>query len=454
VNLIRSFAVIRLPIGPWLRMAAAVGCALTSLSLASPVRSQTASPGDVPAVAKRIVLDAAVTAPGLPWIDTAAAVTLADLGLALLRGAGGAGPTAPPNEVLSPFSLGTVLTLLHQGSAGATANELAALVDSSLARGHFHQRLLPSLLATLARSEATAGLSLASRIWVRADVLGAVPSAFMTEATGRVGADLALFPPGPAEASRRTINAWAAERTRGAIAQPLAPGSITPTTRIALVSAVHFRSAWEHPFDPRMTADRSFATPAGHRLVPTMIGEMPVRRAALDRLEIIEIPFKGSSFSLLLAMPEMTEGLAAAERRLAGVDLMSWSGRLPPATTCRLHLPRFALAASPRSIKPALVTLGVQTVFGAGADLGPMLGTAAAGTYVEDLIQAVSFAIDETGGEAGAAVAATVQAKSFPAPVPDCEVNRPFLFALVHAASTTPIFVGRISDPATGPVAR
>ncbi|MBK9442784.1 MAG: hypothetical protein IPN53_16375 [Comamonadaceae bacterium] len=38
-------------------------------------------------------------------------------------------------------------------------------------------------------------------------------------------------------------------------------------------------------------------------------------------------------------------------------------------------------------------------------------------------------------------------AKAFALPPPACAVNRPFVFAVMHRATGTPLFVGKVADP-------
>ena len=89
----------------------------------------------------------------------------------------------------------------------------------------------------------------------------------------------------------------------------------------------------------------------------------------------------------------------------------------------------------------------MRTLFTDQADLAPLLGKAAAGTQVDDVYHSATIVIDETGGEAAAATAATIQAKSFQLPPPACAVDRPFVFAVVHKGTGAPLFVGKVADP-------
>lgn len=410
-------------------------------------------------VPKRIALDPAEAAPASAgraapvaerWRNAAAAVTLADLGLALLRtspaGAGGE-VSARPNEVWSPSALAAVLARLHEGTAGQAMRELAGLVEPSVAPGQFYGRQLPGLLTRLDQSAPEVVRS-ANRLWVRADLYPVIPPVFMAGAARWPGADVALFPMGSGESARTAINEWVAQRTAQAIRDLMKPGSVTPTTTIALVSALHFRSPWARPFEPSQTVARPFETPDGLRPLATMTAVRAVRRGVMadEGVEVFELPFADQRWALTIVMPLRGQTLSAIERRLSGIEWVSWGERLEEMS-CRLHLPRFAAGGVAQSLKPRLAALGVSQVFRAGADFSPMLGSAAAGASVDDLVQAVRIAIDESGGEASAATAATVWAKSMTAAVQDCAVDRAFLFAITHLDSRAPIFMGRISDP-------
>ena len=430
----------------------AAGAGATDQTLQADRAAATAQATD-----KRIVLDSAPAngappAPPAPpaaaasdWHDAVAAATLGDLGLALLR-LPAPGPGAR-NVAYSPWSVATALALVHAGSAGAASAELSTLVDPSVASGQFYTRRLPALMRRIDAAPGGA-VRTASRLWMRADIAAAVPEAFSSQTRERFGADVGLYSRG-GDPARAAVNDWVSARTAGAIPQLLPPGSVTPTTKMVLVNAVHFKSPWARPFDARATAPRPFATPDGAKDVPTMIGERAVRRGTVDGMEVMEIPFVDRVHALRLAMPAPTEPLPAAEQRLAGADLASWGDRLE-SVTCRVHLPRFSVAAQARSLKPQLSALGVRTVFTDRADLRPMLGRAAAGAQVDDVFHATSVVIDERGGEAAAGTAATVMAKSLAMPAPDCAVDRPFVFAIVHVESGTPLFVGRVTDPLDG----
>ncbi len=81
------------------------------------------------------------------------------------------------------------------------------------------------------------------------------------------------------------------------------------------------------------------------------------------------------------------------------------------------------------------------------ADLRPMLGRQARQMHLDDLHHAAGITVDEEGGVAVAAAAATVRAKSLALALPRRAVDRAFATALVHQASGAPVFVGRVGGP-------
>lgn len=385
-----------------------------------------------------------------PVHDAATAGALGDLGLALLRQSTVASGRAEVNAVVSPVSVGTALGVVHAGAAGETARELAALLSPTPAGQQGLALRLPSVLDRLSGSTGAAGpLAMASRVWIRKDTAVAVPGPFAALVQDRFDADGVAMAFDDAEAARQRINAWASEQTRKRIPSLLPAGSVTAATKVVVTNAIHFKSKWAEPFDPKATQNKPFHAAAGTVNVPTMVDERLVARGTVDNLSVFELPFAGKAFSLMIAMAPKGHTLDALEKDMAGLDMASWSGQLKEST-CRLELPRFSIEAPAQSLKAVLQALGVRRAFTDRAELAPMLGAAAAGTAVDDVFQAATIVIDEQGGEATAATAATVQAKSFQMPAPACAVDRPFIFTIVHKPTGAPLFVGKVADPTQG----
>ena len=382
-----------------------------------------------------------------PTHDTATAASLADLGLALLQQQSSVSGKAQVNAVVSPLSAASALGMVHAGAGGETGRELATLLSSSAAGQQGFASRLPSVLQRLAaKTGADSPFVMASRVWIRKDVASAVPAPYAATVKARYNAEAAVLSFDNGEAARKAINGWTSDQTRKRIPELLPAGSITPTTKVVVTNAIHFKSKWALPFDPKATESKPFHAANGAKLVPTMVDERAVLQGTVDNLSVMELPFANMAYALMIAMAPKGHTLDALEKDLAGIDMAAWSGQLK-ASTCRLELPRFAIDAKAGSLKTALQALGVRTLFTDQADLSPLLGKAAAGTQVDDVYHSATIVIDETGGEAAAATAATIQAKSFQLPPPACAVDRPFVFAVVHKGTGAPLFVGKVADP-------
>jgi len=384
-----------------------------------------------------------------PKADAAAlratTAALGDLGLALLREAPGS------NAVVSPLAVATVLGMVQSGATGVTEREIEALFGDGRAGAGAMRITLPALSAQLREGAdaKAAPLRQAARVWIDPTVSKHVPAAFQRRLAQRHGADAVVASFAETEATRSQINRWTAEHTGGRVAELLPAGSIGTATQLTLTAAVHFRSAWDKPFDAGQTEPRPFLTVAGSKApVPMLQDERVVAQAVVEGTQLYALPF-ASAYDLVLALPAAGSGVEAMLKGINGATLAQWQSALkaPPPARCSFTMPKFSFAPKAGSIKASLERLGVKTAFTEKAELRPMLGRAAPGSHVDDVLHAAGIAVDEQGGEAVAAAAATVKPKSLAAPAA-CAVDRPFAFVLMHRASGVPVFVGRVGDPA------
>ena len=240
--------------------------------------------------------------------DTALAHALGDVGFKLLRHqTQAAGSTG--NAVVSPLSLGAALGLLQSGTSGATQSELEHWVAGSSRRGQqFYATQLPAWQSELQK---TGAVTLANRLWVDATLTAALQPRYADAVRTRYGAEpgsLVLTDP---EQARTGINAWVSEQTRKQVPELLPAGALSSASRLVVTNAVHFASRWEQPFDPLRTQVRPFTLEGGGKVdARTMQAEREVRLAQVsaDQALVMELPFEGGTFSLLVAMPRPRRG--------------------------------------------------------------------------------------------------------------------------------------------------
>ena len=379
--------------------------------------------------------------------DAATATALAQLGLALLRQEASNGTQVEGHVMVSPLSLAMALAQVHAGAAGGTATELARLLGSIRQGQRVFTRALPALHHRLTASEA---VTQANRLWVDEALAGALQPGYTGPLAQRWGSDVGTLRFTQGDAARTTLNQWVAQHTAQRIPELMPPGSLAPSARLVLTNALHFKSAWQQPFEAANTQPRPFTRDDGSTVpTPMLQDERTVQVGTVGAgATVATLPFAGQQYHLLLAMPPAGQTLSQFTHTLRGADLVRWPAQLQPAS-CSVAVPRLNLAPTPHSLKASLQALGVKRAFDERADLRPMLGAAAKGLHLENVFQATSLTLDETGGEASAATAVVIGVKSARLPAPACAVfNRPFLFALVHTASGTPLFMGQLRNPA------
>ncbi len=380
-----------------------------------------------------------------PPSDAATVAAIADLGLAMLRQPG------PANAVVSPVATAAALGMVHAGLLGPAEQEIEALFGPRGTGPNSFKQRLPVLLKQVGEGNGSgpSPYVMAGRVWMDKGVAPFVPAGYTQRMAMRYKADAARVVFAHSDETRGLINGWTAEHTAGRITELLPPGSISPATKLTLTSAIHFRSAWAKPFDAAVTEPRPFQAASGAKPVPTLLDERSVLQAQVDGTQVLSLPFAGPAYALLLAVPAEGSNVDTLMKGLSGATLARWQGALQ-AQKCKLALPKFSIAAKAGSLRPVLEGLGVKTVFTTDADLKPMLGRQAKDVHLDDVYQAAGITIDERGGEAVAAAAATLQSKGLalmPEAVPDCAVQRPFMFAVVHRPSGTALFMGRVGDP-------
>lgn len=367
--------------------------------------------------------------------------SLAELGLRLLRS-----PQESGNRMVSPYSVGSSLALLHAGAAGATAAEMAAIVYPAAVG---EQAPLRAALAQLSRAGTIVGGAgidwrAGQHIWLDHAAASTLRPPFLETAMRDYGTGASVLKLSDAPMAEAAINAWAAQQTAGKIEMLVPAGGLPANTELVLTNAVYFKGKWKQSFNPSYTQPAPFRNGDGGIVeVPTMAGTVAVREGTAEHYQLIELPYADDQFAMLIVMPRGANEVLPLDGALTGSRLLAWRSALQE-TTVDVRLPRFAIAARSASAKQALQQTGMRQAFGNGADFSPMFGNSR--IKLSDIYHAAGIEVDEQGSEAVAATAAVAQAKSLsPRTHPLRKIDRPFLFVLIHAPTATPLFLGVVS---------
>jgi serpin B len=365
------------------------------------------------------------------------------------------------NAIFSPYSIATALAMVDQGAAGATGTQIDRVLGGAAS---------PATLATAARALATAlagatrghgphppTLTGAAAVWLQSG-LTAEPQ-FVERLTDDFAA-----PPQAAEfatdagAARQQINAWAADHTGGQIQQLMPPASITPATVLVLADALFLKARWATPFTAALTRLGSFHPLQGAAIqAPFMTLATPTQLSSVTTAsyQAVELPYAGSSLSLLAVMPRAGT-LDAFEQGLAGGTSGSASGSgslssivagLTPGLV-QVRMPRLHLSLQ-TSLVGALAALGMPDAFTADADFsGIATGRRLAIQAVE---HAARLDVDEAGTVATAATGVSVAPTAIlGGPHRTITLDRPFLLFLRDDGTGAILFAARVENPLAG----
>jgi serpin B len=373
------------------------------------------------------------------------------------------------NVLLSPFSIQSALAMTYAGAAGDTRAEMARVlhfpVDDAPLAASFHA-FLDAMEAAVKNSEARThdGRNLSPLEWHLANRLfGQTGYAFRPSFLSLVGdsygapLELADFKTA-SEPARLRINGWVEEQTHQKIHDLIPPNGLTASTRLVLVNALYFKSAWEYSFLPGQTSPHPFLV---HGTTSTNQPTMR-KNAALfgyakhEGYTAVTLPYLGGDLQFLILLPDNPTGLDALAAAVTPALLKDCAGLTAPEQKVNLFLPKFRLEPPTIPLKAELLALGLHSAF----DLPP--GSANFDRmaprqpdeylFIGAVFHKTFLALDENGTEAAAATAVAMMAGAArpqqpPAPPIDVHVDHPFLFAIQHRESGICLFLGQVTDP-------
>jgi serpin B len=352
------------------------------------------------------------------------------------------------NVVVSPISLVVALAMTAEGAAGATRDELDALLAIPADRGSWRDGLTALLDDVAGTSQlGDAQVRFANRLFGRDDVAWSAP--FLTSMTDDWDAPLeyAPFATAPADA-RDQINAWVSDQTCAMIPALLPPDVIKPITALVLVNALFAEADWAVPFDPARTQPAPFHVAAGPPVThPFMGGEMEVLHAHVDDHTVAGVPLAGGELGFWVAMPDDPAGLPAVEAGVVAGLLDTWIAEATRESVL-LHFPKHDVREA-TELRAALTALGAPLMFLSGeADFTPMTDDDRP-LFVDAVVHEATIQFFEEGLRAAAATAVVVGDDS-DTPPPELWIDRPFVWVLRDELTGLILFVGRTASPAAG----
>lgn len=306
------------------------------------------------------------------------------------------------NVFVSPLSIAAALTMTYEGTAGNTADEMQQILRLGSEPGI--ESAFNALLSTFDGSAVAKGyeLELANAIWpdmdfhLREEFVQTIQNDYQGAARAVDFSNL--------EQTRAMINEWVAEQTRGKVTDLIE--DLDPSTVMVLTNSIYYRALWESPFDPLYTGpgnNGGFQLDNGDRVdVPIMYGQLTIPRTQIDGFDMVELPFQRGTTSMVLIMPEDSQGSNALRPELLS-KVNDWLESPREPSLNEVTLPRFkTTVATP--LHDLLADMGMPSAFG-NADFSRMTSGP---VRVGDVQHKAVIEVTEQGTEAAAATSVEI----------------------------------------------
>jgi len=355
------------------------------------------------------------------------------------------------NLFYSPYSISAALAMTYAGARGETEQEMAGTLHFTLPQEQLHPAFNTLDIKLSSRGEGAGEdafqLNIANAIWGQ-EGYEFLP-AFLETLAENYGAGMRTLDfVQETEQARQAINDWVAEQTAGKIEDLIPPGLLSPLVRLVLTNAIYFNGKWVLPFEANDTQDEAFHLLDGSTVeVPMMSQTEAFRYAEGDGIQAVELPYRDSSLSMVLVLPE--EGRFEEVEATLSADLVSSLVADLASERVQLSVPKFKFE-SEFNLSDVMMEMGMPSAFGAGdsggADFSGMTGDRA--LAISAVVHKAFVAVDEEGTEAAAATAVVMLESAMV--MEDAVVmrlDRPFLFLIRDGETGTVLFVGRVMDP-------
>ncbi|XP_052872426.1 antichymotrypsin-2-like isoform X2 [Anopheles cruzii] len=345
------------------------------------------------------------------------------------------------NVVISPFSVSACLSLVAQGAAGLTADELFG--GLRYGKADRKQQVAESYRRLMERLSTDKTMNVANKVYVMEKFK--VKSSFNAVAADSFKSEAQELNFAQNVAAAKTINGWVEGKTNNKIKDLIAPDVLDDLTRMVLVNAVHFKGTWTYQFDPASTRPMPFWLSATEsREVPMMNIK---KHFAYNNFEdkgfsALELTYSGSDVTMLVLLPNERTGLAALEAQLPSLNLAELASQMHKQEV-EVFLPKFKIEFS-LDLNDDLTELGMGRMFTDAAEFPDLLETNEP-LKVSKVIHKAFIEVNEEGTEAAAATGMVMTAYCMIISKPiTFKADHPFVYALLSREKGL-YFVGKMS---------
>jgi serine protease inhibitor len=341
---------------------------------------------------------------------------------------------------ISPVSVSMALGMTLNGANGTTRTAMMQTLEYSGMTQTEINASYKSLIALLTGLDPKVTIQIANSIWHRPELN--VEQTFKDVNRTNFNAEINSLNFSDPNASS-LINAWVNRCTNGKIAQ-IVPTPIPSELVMYLINAIYFKGTWTQRFDPAATQDDLFTRPDGTRSSCKMMHQKTKLKYFADhRMQMVELPYGDSGFSMAVLLPAPGTGIDAF---IENATQQFWNSSIVGLASQEvdLYLPKFKFEYE-KKLNDMLKSMGMSVAFSlTDADFTNI--DKRGQLFISEVKHKTFVQVDEEGTEAAAVTSVGVGVTSI-GQNPIMRVDRPFMFVIRENNSGTILFIGKIVEP-------
>lgn len=340
------------------------------------------------------------------------------------------------NIFISPISISTALSMTYQGARGETKEEMAKVLGYMGMEDEVLQESYQEFLKYLVALDPDIDLNIANSIWYREGE--AIEEDFLAINQEVFNALVEEIDFSHEEAADR-INDWIEEATEGKIEEML-EGPIPGNVIMYLINAIYFKGDWSVPFEEELSFEGQFTAITGEiQEIMMMRRNGEVEYGEGENYKSVRMPYGENENTAMYVILPKDEG--DINEFLSTMNNEQWQEikkNTLPTQDVELQIPRFEMEYGIKSLKDALVRLGMKEPF----DMEANFDGIRPGIFIEEVLHKAVIEVNEQGSEA-AAVTVVAMAESAAMETPSFIADRPFIFVIANDEANSILFMGK-----------
>lgn len=346
---------------------------------------------------------------------------------------------AGENVFVSPLSISLALSMLYNGSATITKDELIeglgyiGLTDEQV---NISNR---DLINALINADPKVKMEIANSIWYK-NTFQAKQS-FL--ATNKEYLNAEVRSSNFDVDTKNAINSWVSDATHDKITtiiEEIPRGAI-----MYLINAIYFKGIWKYTFDSKNNQMLDFNLLNGNKKQSEfMVQEGTFETMQNDLFTAVNLPYGDGNFSMMVFVPKVDKNYKDVLEALNQQNWATWNNSLTAVNNFKVYFPKFKFSYK-NNLNDELNALGMKSMFTQEADLTGI--NEVEEISVSEVLHKTFVEVNEEGTEAAAVTSIEIKLTSVGTEPAELKADKPFIFVIKEKETNSLLFMGVLNEP-------